>query len=153
LPLLRTDLLRLLGLHYKLSVMQFGLENKCRIAASKRDSQILRFLIEHSNIDSKSLDFVLADPDIAFEEFTHADDGGQPRGAPRLRDLARPHPEIHEVGARTMLDELDIATKAREFVRLCGPLALPVSVHAYAAQIGGTWQKRRWGERGWVVLP
>ena len=37
-----------------------------------------------------------------------------------------------------MLDELGIATKAREFVKLCGPLALPVSVHAYAAQIGGT---------------
>ena len=37
-----------------------------------------------------------------------------------------------------MLDELDVATKAREFIRLCGPLALPVSVDAYAAQIGGT---------------
>ena len=39
------------------------------LAAPKRDSQILRFLIEHGNIDSKLLDFVRADPDIAFEEF------------------------------------------------------------------------------------
>ena len=36
-----------------------------------------------------------------------------------------------------MFDELDIATKAREFIKHCGPLALPVSVHAYAAQING----------------
>ena len=36
-----------------------------------------------------------------------------------------------------MLDELFIATKAREFVRLCGPLPLPVSVDKYAAQIDG----------------
>jgi len=35
------------------------------------------------------------------------------------------------------MDELEIAMKAREFVRKCGPLALPVSVHVYAAQIGG----------------
>ena len=36
-----------------------------------------------------------------------------------------------------MMDELMIAMKAREFVRQCGPSALPVSVDAYAAQIGG----------------
>jgi IrrE N-terminal-like domain len=36
-----------------------------------------------------------------------------------------------------MVDELDIAMKAREFIRLCGPSALPVSVDAYAAQING----------------
>jgi hypothetical protein len=35
------------------------------------------------------------------------------------------------------MDELDIAIKAREFIRLCGPSALPVSVNAYTAQIGG----------------
>jgi hypothetical protein len=35
------------------------------------------------------------------------------------------------------MDELAIAMKARDFIRLCGPLALPVSVDAYAAQIGG----------------
>jgi hypothetical protein len=35
------------------------------------------------------------------------------------------------------MDELAIALKAREFIRLCGPPALPVSVDAYAAQIGG----------------
>ena len=39
------------------------------LAAPKRDSQILRFLIEHGNIDSKLLEFVRADPEIAFEEF------------------------------------------------------------------------------------
>jgi Zn-dependent peptidase ImmA (M78 family) len=36
-----------------------------------------------------------------------------------------------------MMDEIAIAMKAREFARLCGPPALPVSVDAYAAQIGG----------------
>lgn len=36
-----------------------------------------------------------------------------------------------------MLDELGIAMKAREFIRLCGPSALPVSVDSYAAQIDG----------------
>jgi Zn-dependent peptidase ImmA (M78 family) len=36
-----------------------------------------------------------------------------------------------------MIDELDIAMKAREFIRLCGPSALPVSVDAYATQIKG----------------
>jgi hypothetical protein len=35
-----------------------------------------------------------------------------------------------------MIDELDIAMKAREFIRRCGPSALPVTVDAYAAQIG-----------------
>ena len=35
------------------------------------------------------------------------------------------------------MDELAVAMKAREFVRLCGPLALPVSVNTYAAEIGG----------------
>jgi hypothetical protein len=45
-----------------------------------------------------------------------------------------------------MLDELDIATKAREFIRLCRPLALPVSVHAYAAQINGTVAEETLGE-------
>jgi hypothetical protein len=36
-----------------------------------------------------------------------------------------------------MIDELGIALKAREFIGRCGPLALPVSVDAYASQIGG----------------
>jgi hypothetical protein len=36
-----------------------------------------------------------------------------------------------------MFDELMIATKAREFIKQCGPSALPVLVDAYAAQIGG----------------
>lgn len=35
------------------------------------------------------------------------------------------------------MDELAIAMKARKFIGLCGPPALPVSVDAYAAQIGG----------------
>jgi IrrE N-terminal-like domain len=45
-----------------------------------------------------------------------------------------------------MLDELDIVTKAREFIRHCGPLPLPVSVEAYAAQIGGTVSAEKLGE-------
>lgn len=36
-----------------------------------------------------------------------------------------------------MIDQLAIAMKAREFIRLCGPSALPVSVDGYASQIGG----------------
>jgi hypothetical protein len=36
-----------------------------------------------------------------------------------------------------MMDELMIAMKAREFVKQCGPSALPVLVDTYAAQIGG----------------
>lgn len=35
------------------------------------------------------------------------------------------------------MDELSVAMKAREFIRFCGPPALPVSVDVYAAQIGG----------------
>jgi hypothetical protein len=35
------------------------------------------------------------------------------------------------------MDELAVVMKAREFIRLRGPAALPVSVEAYAAQIGG----------------
>ncbi|WPO43182.1 ImmA/IrrE family metallo-endopeptidase [Tardiphaga sp. 42S5] len=45
-----------------------------------------------------------------------------------------------------MIDELDIAMKAREFIRLCGPSAVPVSVDAYAAQIGGQVLKETLGE-------
>ena len=36
-----------------------------------------------------------------------------------------------------MIDELSIAMKAREFIRLSGPSALPVSIDAYASQING----------------
>jgi hypothetical protein len=36
------------------------------------------------------------------------------------------------------MDELVVALKAREFITKCGPPALPVSVDAYAARIGGT---------------
>jgi len=36
------------------------------------------------------------------------------------------------------MDELSVAMKARDFIAKCGPLALPVSVDAYAAQVGGT---------------
>lgn len=35
------------------------------------------------------------------------------------------------------MDELTVVMKAREFIAQCGPVALPVSVDAYAAQIGG----------------
>lgn len=39
------------------------------------------------------------------------------------------------------MDELAVAMKARDFVRLCGAPALPVSVDTYAAQIGGVVKK------------
>lgn len=35
------------------------------------------------------------------------------------------------------MDEFAVAMKAREFIAQCGPLALPVSVDAYAGRIGG----------------
>jgi len=35
------------------------------------------------------------------------------------------------------MDELAVVMKARDFIAKCGPQALPVSVDAYAAQIGG----------------
>jgi hypothetical protein len=45
-----------------------------------------------------------------------------------------------------MIDELNIAMKAREFIRKCGPSALPVSVHTYASQIGGVVAEETLGE-------
>lgn len=39
------------------------------LTVSKRNSQILRFLIEHGNVDGKLLEFVRSDPDVEFEEF------------------------------------------------------------------------------------
>jgi hypothetical protein len=35
----------------------------------KRDAEILRFLVDHSNIDVKLIEFVRGDPEIAFDEF------------------------------------------------------------------------------------
>src|SRR6478752_5319550 len=45
-----------------------------------------------------------------------------------------------------MIDELSIALKAREFIRLCGPSALPVSVAIYASQIDGVVAEEALGE-------
>jgi hypothetical protein len=45
-----------------------------------------------------------------------------------------------------MIDELNIAMKAREFIKLCGPSALPVSVHMYASHIGGLVAEETLGE-------
>lgn len=39
------------------------------LAPPKRDEEILRFLVDHSNIDIKLLEFVRDDPKVAFEEF------------------------------------------------------------------------------------
>lgn len=39
------------------------------LAPPKRDEEILRFLVDHSNIDIKLLDFVRDDPKVAFDEF------------------------------------------------------------------------------------
>jgi hypothetical protein len=41
------------------------------------------------------------------------------------------------------MDELAVAMKAREFIRLCGPPALPVSVDAHAEKIGGVVQTEK----------
>ncbi|MGY3618083.1 helix-turn-helix domain-containing protein [Bradyrhizobium sp. USDA 10063] len=35
----------------------------------ERDAEILRFLVNHANIDVKLIEFVRGDPDIDFEEF------------------------------------------------------------------------------------
>lgn len=35
----------------------------------KRDVEILRFLVDHANVDAKLLEFVRADPKISFDEF------------------------------------------------------------------------------------
>lgn len=35
----------------------------------ERDAEILRFLVDHTNIDVKLVEFVRGDPDIDFEEF------------------------------------------------------------------------------------
>lgn len=39
------------------------------LAPTKRDAEILNFLVKHSNIDIKLLEFVRDHPDIAFDEF------------------------------------------------------------------------------------
>jgi HTH-type transcriptional regulator, competence development regulator len=39
------------------------------LAPPKRDEEILRFLVDHSNIDIELLDFVRDDPKVAFDEF------------------------------------------------------------------------------------
>ncbi|MBR1125657.1 helix-turn-helix domain-containing protein [Bradyrhizobium lablabi] len=39
------------------------------LAPSKRDAEILRFLVEHGNIDIKLVDFVREDPNVVFDEF------------------------------------------------------------------------------------
>ncbi len=44
------------------------------------------------------------------------------------------------------MDELSVTMKAREFIAKCGPLPLPVSVEAYAAQIGGVVKQEALGE-------
>jgi Zn-dependent peptidase ImmA (M78 family) len=51
------------------------------------------------------------------------------------------------------MDELSVAMKAREFLVNCGPLALPVLVERYAAEIGGSIKKETLGENedAWSV--
>lgn len=39
------------------------------LAPPKRDEEILRFLVDHGNIDIKLLEFVRDDPKVAFDEF------------------------------------------------------------------------------------
>lgn len=51
------------------------------------------------------------------------------------------------------MDELEVAMKARAFITNTGPLALPVSVHAYAEQINGDVKVEALGENedAWSV--
>lgn len=51
------------------------------------------------------------------------------------------------------MDEQDVAIKAREFIAAVGPSALPVSVEAYAAHIGGVVTAKALGENedAWSV--
>jgi transcriptional regulator with XRE-family HTH domain len=39
------------------------------LTPGKRDTDILRFLVGHANIDVKLIEFVREDPDISFDEF------------------------------------------------------------------------------------
>jgi HTH-type transcriptional regulator, competence development regulator len=39
------------------------------LAPSKRDAEILNFLVGHPNTDTKLIKFVQSDPNIAFDEF------------------------------------------------------------------------------------
>lgn len=39
------------------------------LAPTKRDAEILNFLVDHSNIDVRLIEFVQGDPDIPFDEF------------------------------------------------------------------------------------
>jgi transcriptional regulator with XRE-family HTH domain len=63
------------------------------LAPSKRDEEILRFLVDHSNIDIKLLDFVRDDPKVAFDEFhmltTTANRGARPDYATMLARIRK----------------------------------------------------------------
>ena len=59
----------------------------------KRDAEIFRFLVSHSNIDVKLIEFVRADPDISFDEFhmltTVVNRGSRPDYATSLARIRR----------------------------------------------------------------
>jgi HTH-type transcriptional regulator, competence development regulator len=59
----------------------------------KRDVEILRFLVSHTNIDVKLIEFVRADPNISFDEFhmltTVVNRGARPDYATSLSRVRR----------------------------------------------------------------
>ena len=63
------------------------------LTPSKRDVEILRFLVAHANIDVKLIDFVREDPDISFDEFhmltTVVNRGARPNYATSLSRIRK----------------------------------------------------------------
>lgn len=63
------------------------------LTPSKRDLGILRFLVDHPNVDVNLLEFVRADPDISFDEFhmltTVVNRGARPDYATSLSRIRR----------------------------------------------------------------
>jgi transcriptional regulator with XRE-family HTH domain len=63
------------------------------LTPSKRDIEILRFLVSNPNVDLKLLEFVRADPDISFDEFhmltTVVNRGARPDYATSLARIRR----------------------------------------------------------------
>ena len=70
------------------------------LTPSARDAEILRFLASHPNVnvDGGLADFVAPRRQHNACRISHAHDGGQPRGARRLCDVANPNPQAHAGG-------------------------------------------------------
>lgn len=66
------------------------------LSPPKRDADILRFLVDHADIDAKLIEFVRADPNVSFDEFrmltTVVNRGARPNYATsltRIRQIMR----------------------------------------------------------------